>query len=184
MSGEGGRTAPVGEAGFTLIELMISLALFALIAVAGLALVDGILGVQGRTEGRLDRLADLQRAMFVVSSDFDQVARGDISGDAAGVQFTRSAAGFGGPAVPVRYAMAGGTIVRAAPGPQLLLGGVSGARWRYFDEGWVDRWPPSEQARDRWPRAVALEMVVADGGGAPRPLRRVVVLPMRPKETP
>jgi general secretion pathway protein J len=35
-----------GEAGFTLIELMISLGLFALIAVAGLALVEGIINVQ------------------------------------------------------------------------------------------------------------------------------------------
>ena len=37
------RAAEPGQAGFTLIELMISLGLFALIAVAGLALVEGII---------------------------------------------------------------------------------------------------------------------------------------------
>ncbi len=67
---------PHGQGGFTLLELMISLGLFALIAVAGLALVDSVIGVDGRTEARLDRVADLQRAMVVVSSDLDQIAPG------------------------------------------------------------------------------------------------------------
>ncbi|MBL7372952.1 prepilin-type cleavage/methylation domain-containing protein, partial [Escherichia coli] len=72
---------------------MISLGLFALIAVAGLALVDGIIKVQGRTEKRLDRLADLQRALFVVSSDIDQIAFGRVSGGGEKLNFTRAAPG-------------------------------------------------------------------------------------------
>jgi len=79
------------DAGFTLIEVMVSLALFALIAVAGMTLLDGIIGVQSRTEGRLDRLADMQRAMFVVSSDLDQVTRGEIGGGGQTLQFSRAA---------------------------------------------------------------------------------------------
>jgi general secretion pathway protein J len=171
------------DQGFTLIELMISLGLFALIAVAGLALVDSVLGVQGRTEVRLDRLADIQRAMMVVAGDLDQVAAGPVAGQGAALSFTRSAPGFGGAAVPVRYALVAGALVRSAGGPpQRVLDGVGGANWRFFGTAWTDRWPPSEAEKDAWPRAVALEL---QAGGKPGPagtLRRVIVLPARTKE--
>lgn len=173
-----------GETGFTLIELMISLGLFALIAVAGLALVDGILRVNGRTEARLDRLAALQRTMFVLSSDLDQIASGPIEGRGTWLSFTRSAPGSGGLATPVRYAVAGGMLVRAAPAPQLLLPGVVTARWRFWDGGWIDHWPVdgSDEAKARWPRAIALDVQTAGPGGTPVTLHRVVTLPARADE--
>ncbi|OAN57245.1 prepilin-type N-terminal cleavage/methylation domain-containing protein [Sphingomonas sp. TDK1] len=178
------RRREAGEAGFTLIELMISLGLFALIAVAGLALVDGILRVNGRTGARLDRLAALQRTMFVLTSDLDQMASGTIEGRGDRLAFTRSAPGTGGVATPVRYAVAGGVLVRAAPAPQLLLPGVVSARWRFWDGGWIDRWPidGSKEAKERWPRAIALDVQAAGPGGAPVMLRRVVTLPVRAQE--
>ena len=177
------RRPEAGEAGFTLIELMISLGLFALIAVAGLALVEGIINVQGRTEKRLDRLADLQRTMFVVSSDVEQIASGPISGNGANLSFTRAAPGVGGVAVPLRYGVAGGAMVRTiGPAPQLVLAGVGSARWRFWDGAWLDRWPVDEEGKDRWPRAVALELQVTGPGGAPASLRRVITLPARPEE--
>jgi len=176
-----------GETGFTLIELMISLGLFALIAVAGLGMVQGILNVQGRTEKRLDRLADLQRTMFVVTSDLDQIAQGKISGDPqTGLKFTRAAPGFGGPAVAVQYQVSGGVFVRqAGPLSQQVLTGVIVARWRFWDGAWVDRWPTKEADVERWPRAIELEMQVATppGGGPAGTLRRVIVLPAQASET-
>lgn len=172
-----------GEEGFTLLELIISMGLFALIAVAGLGLLDSVLNVQGRTDARLSRLSDLQRAMFVVQSDLDQISRGAVSGGGNGIAFTRIAGGMGGPPVPVRYDAAQGVLVRSAPQPQLLLQGVAEAKWRFRDGGrWVDRWPVSEERKDEWPRAVSVEMQV---GGVPGPegaLRRVVVLPDQPKD--
>lgn len=177
-------TRPPGDAaGFTLIELMVSLGLFALIAVAGLALVDGILNVQQRTEARLDRVADLQRGLFVVASDLEQIAGGDLTGNAAGIAFQRAAPGMGGVAVPVRYATAGGALVRSVgAAPQPVLTGVSGAQWRYWDNGWSDHWPRDEAGKHRWPRAVAVEMRVALGSGGAGTLRRVVTLPVRAEE--
>ena len=178
-----GRRPSHKDAGFTLIELMISLGLFALIAVAGLALVEGIINVQGRTEKRFDRLADLQRTMFIVSSDVEQIAAGPISGSGANLSFTRAAPGMGGAAVPLRYGVTGGALVRVVgPAPQLVLAGVARARWRFWDGVWVDRWPVSDADKDRWPRAVALEMQVAGPGGVPGSLRRVIALPVRPRE--
>jgi general secretion pathway protein J len=174
---------PPSESGFTLIELMISLGLFALIAIAGLALVEGIIKVQGRTEQRLDRLSDLQRTMFVVASDLDQIAGGRIEGGGPSLSFTRAAPGFGGVAVPLRYGLAGGSLLRTAgPAPQRVLDGVAAIRWRFWDGAWTDRWPLDEAGKDRWPRAVALEMQVAGPGGTPGSLRRVVTLPVRAEE--
>ncbi|MES2444317.1 MAG: type II secretion system protein GspJ [Pseudomonadota bacterium] len=176
-----------GDSGFTLIELLISLGLFALIAVAGLALVQGILNVQGRTEKRLDRLAELQRTMFVVTSDLDQIAHGRVSGDAGeGLTFTRSAAGIGGPPVEVHYRVLGGMLSRQAGAmPQQLLTGVSGAEWRFFDGSWTAKWPRNDEEADRWPRAVEIRLQVATPGGGPTgTLRRVVTLPAQAEEPP
>ncbi|NML05651.1 prepilin-type N-terminal cleavage/methylation domain-containing protein [Sphingomonas sp. G-3-2-10] len=170
------------ESGFTLIELMISLGLFALIATAGLALVQGIMNVQGRTEVRLDRLSELQRAMFVVTSDLDQIAVGQVSGGAAGVKFSRVAPGTGGQAVEVQYAVVGGVLTRVVGrAQQQLLTSVGAARWRFYDDGWVDSWPRNEQEVNRWPQAIEVEMqlVPPPNGGAAGTLRRVVVLPTR-----
>ncbi len=166
--------------GFTLIELMISLGLFALIAVAGLALVDSILNVQERTEVRFDRLSGLQRAMLVMSGDIDQVARGRIVGGGPSITFTRAAPGFGGPPVEVRYTVAGGALMRTIGGtPQVVLTGVQGARWGFYAEGgWQPAWPLSDETAERWPRAVMVEMAVAGAPGGT--LRRVIPLPSRP----
>ncbi|WP_066800580.1 type II secretion system protein GspJ [Sphingomonas soli] len=172
-----------GEAGFTLLELMISLGLFALIAVAGLALVDGIIKVQNRTEGRSDRLADLQRAMIVISTDLDQIAPGTMSGAGQDLSFSRAAPAVGGVAVPVRYSIANGNLVRQiGPQPQEVLTGIATLRWRFWDGVWVNTWPVDDKTRERWPRAVEVEMAVAGPGGAPGTLRRVVTLPARALE--
>lgn len=177
-----------GEAGFTLIELMISLALFGLIAVAGLALVDGTLGVEARTGGRLDRLAEVERAIHVITLDLEQMADGELSGAADALSFNRRAAALGGIPVPVRYALGGATIDRHLGGPaegasQRLLTGVSGLRWRFYDpgRGWIDRWPPAPEQAEDWPAAVSAEIVLASGAPGPSgALRRVVALPSRP----
>ncbi|MBX3593279.1 type II secretion system protein GspJ [Sphingomonas sp.] len=175
---------PASDAsGFTLLELIISLGLFALIAVAGLALLDSVMGVQSRTEGRLDRLAALQRTMFVIQSDLDQITRGDVAGGGSDIGFVRVAAGLGGLSVPVRYAAAGGALVRSAPQPQPLLDGVTAARWRFLDgAAWVDRWPPDDARKAQWPRAVEVELQIAGDRGPQGRLRRVVVLPVQPKD--
>lgn len=182
MSGVKVPSTRHGEAGFTLLEVIVSLGLFALIAVAGLAMVDGILKVQDRTEARLDRLTDLQRAVYAIDSDLTQVAAGKITGDAAGIEFTRSAPGLGGLPVTLQYQVQGGSLVRNVGGrPQLLLTGVAAVRWRYLDAGWQPAWPADPDQPDAWPRAVELVLTMAPGAGPQGELRRVIVLPARPK---
>lgn len=170
------RPASSNDAGFTLIELIISLLMFALIAAAGVALVDSVLGVQGKTEERLDRLTALQRAMLVMTGDLEQVAIGDMTGGGADLSFSRAAPGVGGPPVVVRYVLSGGVLTRdAGGGAQAVLRGVAGVRWRFWQNGWTDRWPPTD-LRD-WPQAVEVEVTLS--GQPSGTLRRVVTLPVR-----
>ncbi|WP_315761821.1 type II secretion system protein GspJ [Sphingomonas sp. Y38-1Y] len=169
------------QAGFTLIELMISLALFALIAVAGLALVDSILGVQGRTATRLDEQGAAARAMYVLTSDVDQIARGRIVSNGRELIFTRAAPGLGGAPVEIRWIRAGDALVRTVGGaPQPVLSGVTAVSARFFDGGWREGWPPSEERGEDWPRAIELTVAMGPRGT----LRRVVALPTRAKGGP
>ena len=176
-------------AGFTLIEVLVALALFALISGAGFTMLDQVLRTQSRTEGRLDRLAAIQRAMHVVTNDFLQ-ARGrsftaepEDAGVVVGLR--RNAADLAEGAVRLTYRMQDGAlrrIVQRVAGPpiaeQTLLADVSLAEWRFYDPqaGWVTDWPPAGQlpgAAPPNPRAVELRLTLADGNL----LRRVALLP-------
>ena len=86
--GTKGRIAR-GRNGFTLIEVIIALSLFALIGVAGFSMLSGVLQTQERTDGRLRRLSDIQRAVFVISADLDQVS-GRIEGDGSTLTFQKT----------------------------------------------------------------------------------------------
>lgn len=180
--------APPGEGGFTLVELLVSLGLFALIAVAGVALVDSIIGIQARTATRLDRLDTVERTMFVIQSDLDQVSAGVISGGGPVLVFHRVAPGVGGVALQVRYRLAGSVLLREGGGRQQpVIDRIASAHFRFFDGArWVDRWPlatPPGNAPPPWPRAVALDLRLAGQGITAGVLRRVVALPAQPELT-
>lgn len=172
------------EAGFTLIELMISLALFGLIAMAGLALVDALMGIRDRTDGRLERLAEVQRAMYVLDNDLGQIGGGPLQGDGAGLSFSRPLAAAGGVPVRMGYQLGAGSLLRSisGQGQQRVLQGVGSLRWSYYRPGmgWIDRWPPAPELAAQWPAAVAADIVMAPGGTVSGSLRRVVPLPARP----
>lgn len=174
-----------GEAGFTLIEVIIALVLFALIAGAGVALVESVLNIQHRTAGRLERLGDMQRAMFIVANDLGQVGDGPVSGDAGTILFSRPLAAMANLPQPIAYALAGNALVRTIGkgSPQPLLTGVSAARWRYFHtgDGWRYSWPPDAKRSAEWPEAVSLDLTIAPRQDQPSgTLRRIVALPAQP----
>ena len=174
------RAAPA-ESGFTLIEMIVALALFGLISLAGFALVDTALRARARTEGRADRLAAIERAVAIVDADIGQIAPGPITLTGTDIEFRRhTPAGD----VPIRYSFAAGTLARSIGGrSQMLLNRVTGGGLSFYaaGEGWRDSWPPSRERADEWPRALALVVALAPGDPGPGgTIRRVIELPAKP----
>lgn len=60
------------EAGFTLVELMVALFIFGLLAASGVALLSFSVRAQAATTERLDRLGGLQRATALLTADLIQ----------------------------------------------------------------------------------------------------------------
>lgn len=171
------------EAGVTLVEVLVGLVLFALIGMAGFSVLDQVIRVQARTDGRLGRLAEMQRAMHVVKLDFMQASGGSLGLVDGAVSFRRNA---GTGEIAVRYGLEETTLVRSVSGGegaatvrQRLLSGVEAIRWSFLDpQGvWVEVWPPqATQAPRLNPAAVSLDLAMA-GPGLSGDLRRVVGLP-------
>jgi general secretion pathway protein J len=187
------------EHGFTLVELLVSLFIFAMLAAAGVALLRFSVRAQDVAEARLSDVAALRRAGALIAADLAQAAPRPAR-DEAGTQhpaFLGGAGGETGPALAfvrrgwenvdeaprpslqkVEYRLAGGRLERrtwalvdgAAPASNIpLLDGVRRIALRYRDR--EGRW------RDRWdptratdlPRAVELVLDV-EGEGVTRQL--------------
>ncbi len=72
------------ETGFTLIEMMVALVIFAMIAAAGVALLSFGVRAQGSAAARLDDVAGLRRMSVLLANDLAQsVPRVARSGDGA-----------------------------------------------------------------------------------------------------
>lgn len=185
MTGGASAGAPGGQAGFTLIEMIVALALLALISLAGFGLIQTVLTAQRRTEGRLERLARLERALYLIDADFGQVVEGPYGPDpkdrnaiAGAVLMRRNAAG--GPTM-VGYAVVGGSLMRLyGARARPLIANVTAVQWRFHRNGaWSTQPPKREDTRPADAIALTLRLGPADGapGGL---LRRVVILPTRP----
>lgn len=188
------RTARQGTAGFTLVEVLVALVLFALIGTAGFTMLDQVLQTQRQTEGRLDRLAELQRAMYLATVDFAHAQGGSLRvddatpGDPAGLSIRRSSPDAEGGVFGLRYTLEGDVferiVLRDVGMPvarQALVTGVEAVSWRFSAHatGWMPDWPPEvapgdESAPASNPRAVELTLMLRAGG---EQLRRVMLLP-------
>ena len=131
--------------GFSLVEVLIALGLFALIGVAGYSMLSGVLQTQERTGGRLERLSEIQRALFVITTDLDQTASLPQGGRSELVLRKSNASGQ---SVLIRYERQGLEIVRTVSGGvserrQTLLSNVASLDFSYYrkGEGWSDDAP-------------------------------------------
>ncbi len=174
-----------GESGFTLVEVLVSLAVFAAIGVAAFTMVEGVVRVRDRVDGRLERLGDVQRALLIVAGDFEQAAPGRFAAEGGAVTLSRlGAAGTG--SFVVTYALEEETLARlllsegAAPVHQRLLDGVAALHWRFYDAetGWSGVWPPAGGDPPIAPRAVSVELTLSDErAGIAGRLTRLMALP-------
>ena len=175
------------EHGFTLVEVMVALMIFGMIAAAGVAILSFSVRAQATTGAKLDDVAALGRTMSILSADLAQAAnrpardetgtvRPAFVGDSGGVALVRLGWSNvdGAPrstAQKVVYRLDAGTLQRIAypvvdgasplpPAP--LLTRVRAARFRYrFRGAWSDGWGNAVGAP--LPDAAELSIVRDDG---------------------
>ncbi len=172
-----------GDAGFTLVEVLIALMIFGLIAAAGVAILTFSVRAQTASGKRFDDIAALNRTAALLAGDLgqaiDRPARDEggnrlpaFTGEANGaMRFVRTGwanvdAAPRASAQKVAYTLDGDTLQRiawpmidgAAPLPPVaLLGKVAGVSARYRYKGaWSDRWDGTQGA----PLPQAAEIVV------------------------
>ena len=158
------RTARVADAGITLVEMLVALALFSLVGLAGFTMLDAVLNVQDRTDGRLERLAGIDRTLMVFSRDFSQA-------DPLSVTLTPEALEAVAGDTRRGYRIDVGTVIRKTENiedgepalQQALLENVSGLSFRILSTGqqWFEEWP----VEDIPPQARAVEMTLTLEGG-------------------
>ncbi len=177
--------APV--AGFTLVEMLVALLIFALLSAAGVALLAFGIDGRARSAQRLDTLAAVTRSRALLTADLAQAAPRPWR-DSAGARQPAFASGgavligvvrrgwrndSGAPRASlqrVAYRLVDGRLERAtAPmvdgaaetAPAVLLRGVGALQLRFHSAGqWRDRWQPA--TADALPDAVELTLA-ADG---------------------
>lgn len=177
-------TAPrQSDAGLTLIEVLVSLAIFAIIGIAGLAILTTVARTGERTEGRIDRLAQIDRAFLVIRRDLLQIGPAAVRLDDSGFGFRRLT---GDDAVDVTFVVDDVTLVRRigqggdGAVDQALLPGVAAMRWRLLDgaQTWQPVWPPASAEAAPRPRAAELTLDLwREGITRPETVTRLFILP-------
>ncbi len=196
------RTLRARRRGFTLIEILVSLVVFAAMA----AITWGALGQIARTRSALaveqDRFAAIVRSMSDLERDLRQAIARPLRGNygeqvpallGRSDRIELSRLGFANPRAEARsniervlYAVDNASLRRGryavldrAAGSvaewRNLLDQVGDFRLRYLDldGAWRDQWPPRDTLPEELPRAIELRMRLDDFGE----LRRVVALP-------
>ncbi len=188
--------------GFTLIEMLVAVALFALAAALALGGMNAITRARSQLDGEIKRLADLQFAIGLIERDLRALAprsvrdgfgppRAALTGSVDLLEVSRYGA-VGALALTqsdiarVSYQIDGQRLLRLrypvldrAPGTlpiiDPLLDRVEGIEWRYVAAGGTPpaaQWPPPRDAA-ALPRAVELRLQLSDYGE----IRRVFELP-------
>lgn len=174
--------------GFTLVEMLVALAVFGLLSAGGIALLRSSLANQESVTARLDRDRGAQRVIALFQADVGQA----IARPLTGVGDPRAPSLEGGPdslslvrdgwANPgghprsslqrVTWSARAGSVARAAhlsldgsdpAEPAMFAQGVREMRFRYrlADGRWVDRFAPTEQ--QLLPAAIEMRMRLPDG---------------------
>lgn len=69
---------PVNSRGFTLLELLIAITIFAIISLASFSLLDTVMKSEEKSTLRLNSMNDIQRAFILMERDFLQIAERSV----------------------------------------------------------------------------------------------------------
>jgi len=205
-------TAGSRHSGFSLIELLVALAVFASMAALAYGGLNAVVRARAGLSQQQEAFNALMRSVASLERDLRQAAarpvRGNygepqppFAGTPNGVELTR--AGFANPQAEVRsnlervtYVLDDGTLRRGnypvldrAPGTAaqvtVLRDQVDAFRLRYLDEAnhWSDTWPPREAAdTPALPRAVEFRIETKEYGEITRVVELVSSWPARAVE--
>jgi general secretion pathway protein J len=178
---------PRGQAGFTLVEVMIALMVFSMIAVAGVGVLAFSVRAGAAGGARLDQAAALQRTVSIMGADLAQAVnrqtrdqagnvRPAFTGEVVGMQLVRGGWSnlddVGRPTLQkLGYQLVDGSLQRIAfpqldgaepLAPAVLMTGLKSLSLRYrFSGAWSERW---EGRLDQpLPDAAELSLVRRDG---------------------
>lgn len=173
------------QSGFTLLELVIAMAIFALLGLASWGLFDGVVRAQQGTTAHEREFRRLQRAVAVIERDVLQVTEQRVVLQPMGLQLQRSH--WRNPLDQPRserqtltYRLENGVLWRESQGEgtplmqrQRLLDDVRDVSWRLFDRqtGWRSEGSSGRDAKA--PMAVELQV----SAGRFEAIRRVLLLP-------
>lgn len=185
---------PQSDDGFTLVELMVALAIFAMVSAAGVMLLRSSIDTQTAVAKRLGEGSGVTRLRAILGSELASAQprpgrdtsgnqRAAMLGTASSIAFVHATGDdpLAGRLSRSTYALDNGALVRsgsrqvdgATPSePAALLRDVTTLSFRYrsLDGGWSDAWSPDDPAR--LPRAV--ELSITRRGAAPLVLRFLV----------
>ena len=164
--------ACVACAGFTLLELLVALSIFGLVATLSYSGLSAVMTQQSQTEIAADRLSELQKLYLIMQRDIEQVVLRPIRDEYGDVQpplvggenFQLTRAGWRNPAGRQRsnlqrvgYAIEEQQLVRyswavldraqdSEPLVQLLTEAVERIQIRYLgvDNEWKEQWPDTQ----------------------------------------
>jgi len=174
--------------GFTLLELLVALAIFGLLATMSYGGLQAVMTQQSQTEIAADRLIELQKLFLIMQRDIEQVVLrpirdeyGDVQPPLIGAEtFQLTRAGWRNPAGRQRsqlqrvgYALEEDQLVRytwavldraqdSEPLVQLLSEAVERLQIRYLgaDNEWKEQWPDTQASADPAIVPVSLPRVV------------------------
>jgi len=182
------------QAGFTLLEILIALFIFAILSLLLSNALHNVIGIQSRTESNAERLHTTQLALLLLSRDITQAVNRPVLlasgkdepafiGKPNGFTFTHTGSSnaegkaLQSALVRVRFFIDGKILWRhtwpvldqapqSMPTKRALLTNLESASFQYLDSKNVfhAEWPVQDDAKEVLPRAVKVHLVISDWG--------------------